>query len=114
MGLPERLEFGNEEHIRLVRQLEEEAACREAGLRKWRVGYTVMGFGAVTVEAATAEEARRLVEGGNVDIDVDDWDLVDVVDVECLDGEPASVSLPEQAVFPFAEEGGGDASGVEV
>ena len=112
--LPERLEFGNEEHIRLVRQLEEEAARREAGLRRWRVHCTFLGVGSVEVEAVSEDEARRLVEEGEVDAEPDGWEDVEVQFVEPVDPEPPAVSLPEQAVFPFAEEGGGDAAGGEV
>lgn len=100
--LVERLEFGNEDQIcRLVRAAEEEAARREAGLRRWRVGYTVMAAGEVLVDAPSEAEARRMVEEGEVDVDPGGWEDLVVETVESVDPEPQAPSGPEQVVFPF-------------
>lgn len=97
----ERLEFGNEDHIALVRAAEEEAARREAGVRRWRVGYTVMAAGEVLVDAPSEAEARRMVEEGEVDVDSGGWEDLVVETVEPADPEPEAPPGPEQAVFPF-------------
>jgi len=112
--LPERLEFGNGDHIRLAREAEEEAARRGAGLRRWRVHFSVVGCGSVEVDARSEEEARRLVEEGEVGVEPDGWEGLEVGFVDPVDPEREGPPPPEQVVFPFAEEGGGDASGGEV
>ena len=98
-----RLEFGNEEHIQFAREAEEEAARREAGIRRWRVGFVVSYGGYVEVEAPTGREARRLVEGGKVDVEADDWEGLEVVSVEPVCSSPPG---PEQPVFPFISDAG--------
>ncbi len=102
-----RLEFGNEEHARLAREAEEEAARREAGIRRWRVGFVATSCGEVEVEALTAAEARRLIEDGDVEVGAGDFEDVDVVSVSPVEPDPPSG--PEQPVFPFALGGEGEA-----
>jgi len=99
-----RLEFGNEEHIQFAREAEEEAARREAGIRRWRVGFVVSYGGYVEVEAPTGGEARRMVEDGEVEVEADDFEDVDVVSVSPMEPDPPSG--PEQPVFPFINDAG--------
>ena len=68
----------------------------------------------VEVEAVSEDEARRLVEEGEVGVEPDGWEGVEVGFVDPVDPEREGPPPPEQVVFPFAEEGGGDASGGEV
>lgn len=52
---------------------------------KWSVGCILVCGGGVDVEADSAEEARRLVEEGEVEVEVGDVQEVEVSFVEPLD-----------------------------
>ncbi|MEW6253240.1 MAG: hypothetical protein AB1716_21585 [Planctomycetota bacterium] len=121
--LPDRLEFGNPEYVRLVRAVEERAAreeerarrVAEGPFRECRVTYAVWGGGEVVVEAADGEHARELVEEGDVPLD-SEWEEFQVEGVAAIGGsEPASAekgAVPPQLEFRFAgREGGGTGRG---
>ena len=109
--IPERLEFGNPEHIRLVRAAEERAAreeerarrVAEGPFRRYRVMYAVSGGGEVVVEAADEEHARELVEEGDVPLDPE-WEefRVEYVAAAGPEAEPAGKGAAElQMEFEF-------------
>lgn len=106
--IPERLEFGNPEHIRLVREAEARAARKEerarrvaeGPFRRYRVTYVV-------VEAADEEHARELVEEGDVPLDPEWEELrVEYVAAAGPEAEPAGKGPAElQMEFEFGVRG---------